>query len=123
MPALQVRELPEDLYEALRECASNEDRSISQQTIHILRDYLRAYRTSSGPVVWTAVPATPQTPQASTRVDEREQRVRKRALAFERIDALPSFNVPGGFPEPAELVRSARGERDGSALEWWGDAQ
>ena len=66
MPALQVRELPEDLYEALRECASNEDRSISQQTIHILRDYLRAYRASSGPVVWTAVPATPQTPQAST---------------------------------------------------------
>ncbi len=123
MPALQVREFPEDLYEALRVCANNEDRSISQQTVHILRDYLRAYRAGGGQVAWAAVPTAQPAPPASYGTDEREHRARKRALAFERIDALPPFDVPEGFPEPAELVRSAREERDGAALALWGDAQ
>lgn len=122
MPALQVREFPEDLYEALRVCASNEDRSISQQTVNILRGYLRAYRAGGGQVAWAAVPAAPLASPANG-IDEREHRARKRALTFERIDALPPFDVPEGFPEPAELVRATREERNGAALALWGDAQ
>ena len=37
MPALQVRDFPDDLYAELKNCAAEEDRSISQQTVHIAR--------------------------------------------------------------------------------------
>ena len=42
MPALQVRDFPDDLYAELKNCAAEEDRSISQQTVHIVREYLSA---------------------------------------------------------------------------------
>lgn len=49
MPALQVKDFPADLYEDLRACAAENDRSISQQTTSILRSYLAAYkRNESG---------------------------------------------------------------------------
>ena len=35
-----------------------------------------------------------------------------RNQVFEAIDALPTFEVPADFPEPAELVRQMREERD-----------
>ena len=37
MPALQVRDFPEELYNQLRSCAAEQDRSISQQTTYVLR--------------------------------------------------------------------------------------
>ena len=40
MPALQVKDCPHDVYEKLRECAAEENRSISQQALTILEDYL-----------------------------------------------------------------------------------
>lgn len=42
MPALQVKECSEDVYERLRACAANENRSIAQQTLTIIQDYLNA---------------------------------------------------------------------------------
>ena len=40
MPALQVKDCPTEVYEELRRCASRENRSISQQALTILEDYL-----------------------------------------------------------------------------------
>lgn len=37
MPSLQVRNIPDDLYEALRATAGEEGRSLSAQTVAILR--------------------------------------------------------------------------------------
>ena len=34
------------------------------------------------------------------------------SAVFGAIDALPTFQVPADFPEPAELVRQMREERD-----------
>ena len=56
MPALQVKDFPSDLYEELRECAARQDRSISQQTVHVLREYLRAYRQGGGSAAGWCVP-------------------------------------------------------------------
>ena len=56
MPALQVKDFPAELYEELRACAAAEDRSISQQTVRILREYLRAYRQIGGRTGWVVVP-------------------------------------------------------------------
>jgi plasmid stability protein len=41
MPALQVRELPEDVYARLRAKAAAEHRSIAQETVVLLRRALR----------------------------------------------------------------------------------
>jgi plasmid stability protein len=40
MPLLQVRDFPEELYAKLKLVAKRENRSITQQTIVIMREYL-----------------------------------------------------------------------------------
>ncbi len=118
MPALQVKEFPADLYDDLRSCAAEQDRSISQQTVHILREYLRAYRQAAGRVDWVAravesdAPGRLAFPTEHTADDERRGRIERRKRLFERIDAAPRFSVPDDFPSPAELIRADRGERD-----------
>ena len=97
MPALQVRDFPEDLYGELRECASVECRSIANQVIYILRDYLRAYRRLQCE-------------------EERFARIEERKGLFARIHALPKFEVPDGFPDPADLVREDRDGRPSDAM-------
>lgn len=116
MPALQVKDFPPDLYEDLRECAAVQDRNISQQTVHVLREYLRAYRQSGSSPNWVVRPAVEQpetTRRAKTRAEETpEERIERRRKVFERIHAMPKIEIPDDFPEPAELIRQMREERD-----------
>ena len=50
---------------------------------------------------------------AKSCVDETpEERIERRRKVFEAIDAMPKFEVPDGFPEPAELIQEMREERD-----------
>ena len=116
MPALQVKDFPSDLYDQLRECAAAQDRSISQQTVHVLREYLRAYRQGGGSASWVVRPVV-ERPDAVLRTSDRtaetpEERAERRRKLFERIDTLPKFEVPDDFPEPAEIVRQMREEHD-----------
>ena len=114
MTALQVRDFPADLYEELRSCAREQDRSLSQQTVHILREYLQAYGQAKDDAELTVRTAACRIGDAT---DEGEgaaaRRTERRRKTFEEIDALPVFAVPEDFPEPAELVRDMREERDG----------
>ena len=116
MPALQVKDFPSDLYDELRACAAEQDRNISQQTVHVLREYLRAYKQGGGSVGWTVRPAVERAEVpagAKSRAKETpEERAERRRRVFEAIDVLPKFEVPDDFPEPAELVRQMREERD-----------
>lgn len=116
MPALQVKDFPSDLYEELRECAATQDRNISQQTVHVLREYLRAYRQSGGSPAWVVRPAVEQAEapvRAKSRAEETpEERIERRRKVFAALDALPKVEIPKDFPEPAELVRQMREERD-----------
>ena len=114
MPALQLKDFPNDLYEDLRACAMMQDRNISQQTVHVLREYLHAYRQTGGSAGWVVRPAVeqPEKPSRERRAAEVEERIERRKKVFEAIDALPTFEVPADFPEPAELVRQMREERD-----------
>ncbi|MEA5020127.1 MAG: argininosuccinate lyase [Gordonibacter sp.] len=116
MPALQVKDFPADLYEELRACAVVQDRNISQQTVHIVREYLRAYRQAGSSASWVVRPAIDRPDAqlcAKSCVDETpEERIERRRKVFEAIDAMPKFEVPDDFPEPAELIRQMREERD-----------
>ena len=45
MPALQIKDCPADVYEQLRACAAEQNRSISQQTLTIIQEYLARYNS------------------------------------------------------------------------------
>ena len=96
MPALQVRDFPEELYNALRERARIEHRSIAQQTIVAVQSYLYEPNGNRG----------------MTAEDyEIQQRIAKRKALFERINARPPLILPEGFPTPEELIREDRDSR------------
>ena len=88
MPALQVRDFPDDLYERLKEYAANQHRSVAQQTIVAVEQML-------------------------ARADEaaRAERAKRRKELFAEIRKLPKFDVPDGFPDAAEMIRQDREER------------
>ena len=79
MPLLQVRDIPEDLYEKLSSVAEQDNRSIAQETIVLLRKALN-YKES--------------------RISRR-----KRVLAEIKANRIEGSN---NFPDPADLVREDR---------------
>lgn len=79
MPLLQVRDMPEDLYEKLSQIAEQENRSITQETIVLLK-------------------------KASNYKESRIAR-RKRILRGIRSDIIVDSSK---FPDPADLIREDR---------------
>lgn len=91
MAPLQVKDCPDDVYEALRACASRENRSISQQTVTILQEYLGLRRPA----------------QAAQRV-ARDERSHTRALR--RIGQMAPVALPGEYGSAADILREVREE-------------
>lgn len=139
MPALQVRDFPEDLYEELKKCAEREHRSIAQQAAYILSRYLRLYRSVPGfddgpvPVRFACAnpallesgayePFEPGTEGYFTEEDlaRREVRQKRRRELLERIHSRPQTPVPEDFPSAVELIRQ---DRDGHAGSMPGDGR
>jgi plasmid stability protein len=79
MPLLQMRDVPEDLYETLSESARIDKRSIDQQAVSLLRTALSA----------------------------REERAFRRRAIFQEIDAMSLKNA-AQFPAPADLLCADR---------------
>lgn len=130
MPALQVRDFPEDLYEELKECAEQEHRSIAQQVTFILSRYLKLYRSPAsledGPVPVRFSYANPALLESGAyeaselgtegycteeAVAERKARQEKRRELLERIHSRPQTPIPDDFPSAAELIREDRDSR------------
>ncbi|MBS5738663.1 MAG: hypothetical protein KHW40_03180 [Eggerthella sp.] len=98
MPALQVKDCPTEVYEELRRCASRENRSISQQALTILEDYLgfRDFAPHDRSV------------SASKRAAENNSYREKRKRIFERIDKLPAIPVSELAPSSADILAEIR---------------
>ena len=79
MPLLQVRNLPDDLYEKLSSVAAADNRRIAQETIVLLRKALEL----------------------------KGERVARRKQLFEEIQSRTIPNVDS-FPDAAELIRKDR---------------
>ena len=113
MPALQVRDFPDDLYEQLKAYAASQHRSIAQQTIVAVEQMLEA---ADAQHYWDGhelhrLGRAPQVIDFDT--DEaRAARIEKRKELFAEIDKLPKFDVPDDFPDTVELIRQGREERD-----------
>lgn len=121
MPALQVKDFPDDLYEELRECAAEECRSVSQQTIYGLREFLRMHKAYQS--VKNALWAAPYITDLLEEEEEQErlERARKRHDLLERIRERGPANIPADFPSAAEIIREMREERTRQILEAVGD--
>ena len=79
MALLQVRGFPDDVYDSLSTLARKEQRSVSQQTIVLIR----------------------------TALGEQEQRKKQRQALLEGLLEEPPV-LTGDYPSPADLVREDR---------------
>ena len=99
MPALQIRDLPQGLYDELKLRAEREHRSLAQQATVAIEQHLRL------------VPPTEQPARPLTEEEERQARIAKRKAIFARIDAMPKVEIPDDFPDIVEIIHEGRGER------------
>ena len=99
MPVLQIRALPQDVYDLLVETAKRQYRSITQQAVVSLREGL----------FQTPTAAHVAQPDAGMRAPT--QRVAQREAIWARIQAMEKPKIPKDFPSPAELVRDDRDSR------------
>ncbi len=78
MPILQVRDVPEDLYETLSRVAREDNRSISQETIVLLR----------------------------TALNLKQERVLRRKVVMENMEEVDIDS--SDWPDPVDLIREDR---------------
>lgn len=102
MPAVQIRNLPQDTYDLLKAEAQANGRSITKQTEAILIDFFAASRAVKQTVASASLAV--ETP------DQVEERAQKRAALFARIDAAEPF-VPAAQWSAAAMVREMRDQR------------
>jgi hypothetical protein len=79
MPLLQVRDIPNDLYEKLSRVAEEDNRSIAQETVVLLKKAL----------------------------DYSEERILRRKRILDEIQKYKIKNVDT-FPDPVKLIREDR---------------
>ncbi len=112
MPALQVRDFPEKLYEELKVYADRHHRSIAQQTIVAVEEMLERHNAS---YFWDGRqlhrPACPSALSFDTEA-QRAERIEKRKALFDEIDALQWHGPEPTADEIVALVREGRRERD-----------
>lgn len=123
MPALQVRDFPDELYEQLKECAARNHRSIAQQTIAYVEQGMSREGTErefqvirGGKHASGEKPRSIYVPRRDSE-EERAARIAKRKAAFEDIKKLPwNGPLPVG-DEIVEMIRESREERTNQILE------
>lgn len=107
MPALQVKDCPEAVYEQLRQCAAEQNRSISQQALTIIEGFLNEYPgRRSGPQH-----ANARAGSFSFKAHEpAAYGIEKRKAAFDRIDRLPPLAADPSAPSSVDLLAHIREE-------------
>ena len=113
MPALQVKDCPIEVYERLRECAARENRSIAQQTLTILEEYLgmRAPSKAAIPIAQNESRET-ERPRLLYSSDERDETdyLSKHLAVFEEIAQLPPLPITEASPRADVILAQIREE-------------
>lgn len=112
MPALQVRDFPDELYEQLKAYAASQHRSVAQQTIVAVEQMLEA---ADAQHYWDGrelhrLERRPRYLDYDTE-EERAARIEKRKKLFAEI-AKNKANYPDDMPSAVEMVHEGRRERD-----------
>lgn len=103
MPALQVRDFPQHLYDGLKRCAEEEHRSMAQQTIQAVEEMLKQ-RSNPTPH------RDPYSGIFERDTEEaRQQRIAKRKALFAKIKE-EAASLPSNLPKSTEVFRESRAE-------------
>lgn len=111
MPALQVRDFPDELYEQLKAYAASQHRSVAQQTIVAVEQMLAHPEAShywNGERLYRAVRPIPDYDTE----EERAARIEKRKKLFARMDEITWKKPKPTADEIVAMVREGREERD-----------
>lgn len=114
MPALQVREFPDDLYEKLKMMAASEHRSIAQQTIVAVEQMIDRCNGDSHGRKGRCDEDGARSGRSGDALgydseSERVRRIEKRKKIFADLDTTEWGGVP---PDSDEIVRTIHEERD-----------
>lgn len=115
MPALQVRDLPQDIYDDLKAQAEREHRSLSQQTVVLLQAALHdgdemphvAAPAGERKVSYQDALAGWQYPPDETHAE----RIARRKRLFARFEEVPAFDLPDEYASVADMIREDRDSR------------
>lgn len=95
MPALQIKDCPSDVYESLKDCVRRQNRSIAQQALTILKDYLGHSRGRN--LGERSMPNTEGSraffEEELSESRERRMRAQRREDAFAYLDMLPQWSL------------------------------
>ena len=139
MPALQVRDLPQDTYERLVRCAADEHRSLTQQTVAILESYLmqrdKGFRTEANEPVDTELASDPRDSDRSTKAvqadgalpftsfsshgitylanpeETKEQRALRKQRILDNIAQSARADVYRNLPLASDVIKEMRADR------------
>lgn len=116
MPALQVREFPDELYDELKEYAASQHRSMAQQVIVAVERMLACDKgaQASEPRTCAAGELRYASPSFAATVDteaERAARAKRREELFRQAEEERA-DLPKDLPSAVEMLRQVRDERD-----------
>lgn len=118
MPALQVRDMPPDLYDRIKVVAKRNRRSIAQETIELLSVALNRgeeQMESGNPSGYSSQSVDVSSLLSREKLFPSEaalsERKRARKALFDWIEENPLPNPPG-FDDSAAFVRECRNERE-----------
>lgn len=116
MPALQLKDCPQDIYDSLKRCATAEDRSMSQQTLHILRNFLHRYENMGADVADSDQTVFRYSAPQNSAPDFNNaalgaSALEKRLGIFQEIRNLEPLVFPKKYSDTAALVREEREAR------------
>lgn len=133
MPAVQVRDFPEDLYERFKAQAERDHRSVAAELIYaaelVLEQAEREKTASKAVETLTASSSLREQRQRHDTLtvedivmgryietpEEKEARIKRRRAVYAEIEELAK-TLPKDLPDPVELIREMREERDGELL-------
>lgn len=105
MPALQIRDLPQGTYDALKWRAEREHRSMAQEATVAIERHLQLVTGEPQMMGYER--------RALTGKEERQARIARRERIFAEIhDILGRVENPDDFPDPVEIIHVGRRERD-----------
>ncbi len=113
MPALQVRDCPQDTYDALKRRAERENRSMSQQALTLIQGGLARREPPLRAVAPLPEGARREggltfIPNPAARYKSREER---HAAFLKSIAEGPKFELPPEYDSVVDMVHAAREER------------
>ena len=106
MPALQIKDCPTEVYERLRTCAHEENRSISQQALTAIEDFLDMRDGLKAP---SEARMRTFGPSSLRQVDDTDYLTR-RLDVFARINKLRPIPVTEDAPTAADVLSQIREE-------------